>query len=126
MACRDLEREMRWLLAIGYEAEGPAFTDPRQGITGQFMVLGGSRVELLEALPGEKVLEPWLAQGSPLYHLGFEVPDLEAAMETLVATRAKLVSEPKPAVAFGGRPVAFFFRPNRMLVELIQAAPEAS
>lgn len=121
MACRDLEREMRWWSGLGYRSEGPVFTDPLQGIKGLFMLLDDARIELLEALPGSHVLEPWLAHGSPLYHLGYEVTDLAETIEMLSATGAKVVSDPKPAIAFDGRQVAFLIRSNLMLVELIES-----
>jgi methylmalonyl-CoA/ethylmalonyl-CoA epimerase len=123
IACRDLERDVRWFGNLGYTSEGSAFIDPLQGIKGQFMLLGEARIELLEALPDSRVLDPWLAHGSPLYHFGYEVSDIGEAIELLSASGAKLVSEPKPAVAFDGRHVAFLLRSNKMLVEVIEAAP---
>jgi len=35
------------------------------------------------------------------------------------AQRAKVLVPPVPAVAFGGREIAFLVMPNRMLIELI-------
>lgn len=121
IACRDLAQETAWYRGLGYATEGPAFTDPLQGVRGRFLLLGGSRIELLQAIPTAKVLDPWLAHGSPLYHFGYEVDDLALAIADFGASGAKLVSEPKPAVAFDGRHVAFCMRSNRMLIELIEA-----
>jgi methylmalonyl-CoA/ethylmalonyl-CoA epimerase len=122
IACRDLDREVRWFGNLGYDPEGSVFTDPLQGIKGQFMLLGGARIELLESLPDSHVLDPWLAHGSPLYHFGYEVSDIAKAIDLLSASGAKVVSEPKPAVAFDGRQVAFLLRSNKMLVEVIESA----
>jgi methylmalonyl-CoA/ethylmalonyl-CoA epimerase len=121
VACAGIVDETNWYRSLGYREEGPEFTDPVQGIRGQFLVLGESRVELVEALAGSVVLDPWLQRGGPLYHMGYLVDDLSAAIAQVVSTRAFLVSPPKPAVAFGGRRVAFCMRPNRLLVELIEA-----
>jgi methylmalonyl-CoA/ethylmalonyl-CoA epimerase len=117
---------MRWYAALGYTEEGAVFTDPLQGITGVFLTLGDARIELLEQLPDAHVLDPWLAHGSPLYHHGYEVPDLAGGIELLESVGAKLISAPKPAVAFDGRHVAFCIRSNRMMVELIEAPPGPS
>jgi methylmalonyl-CoA/ethylmalonyl-CoA epimerase len=123
VACRRLEDEKRWYTgSLGYEPEGETFTDPLQGIRGCFLTNGESRVELVEALPGSDQLAPWLQRGFVIYHLAFEVLDLDATIEQLDKARARLVSPPKPAVAFGGRRVAFCMRPNLMLVELIESA----
>jgi methylmalonyl-CoA/ethylmalonyl-CoA epimerase len=121
LACRNLEQEVQWFSMLGYRKEGSLFTDPLQGINGQFMLLGSSRIELLESLPDSHVLDNWLARGSPIYHFGFEVADLQRSLDALGALRAKVVSDPKPAVAFGGRRVAFCMRPNRTLIELIES-----
>ena len=121
VACRSLEQDAEWFSMLGYTAEGPRFADPLQGIIGQFMVLGASRIELLEPLPDSHVLDNWLARGSPIYHFGFEVANLQQSLDALSAQGAKLVSDPKPAVAFGGRQVAFCMRRNRTLIELIES-----
>jgi methylmalonyl-CoA/ethylmalonyl-CoA epimerase len=123
VACRRLEDEERWYTgSLGYEPEGEIFTDPLQGIRGCFLTSGEGRIELVEALPGSDQLAPWLQRGFAIYHLAFEVSDLEATIEQLDIAGARLVSPPKPAVAFGGRRVAFCMRPNLMLVELIESA----
>jgi methylmalonyl-CoA/ethylmalonyl-CoA epimerase len=122
VACKSLEDEGLWYTtSLGYEPEGEVFTDPLQGIRGRFLTNGGGRIELVEALPESAALATWLQRGFTIYHLAFEVSALEAAIQRLDEARAKLVSPPKPAVAFGGRRVAFCMRPNLMLVELIES-----
>jgi len=122
VACRRLEDEERWYTdSLGYEPEGERFIDPLQGIRGCFLTNGGGRIELVEALPGSVALAPWLQRGFAIYHLAFEVMDLEVAIDQLDEAGARLVSPPKPAVAFDGRRVAFSVRPNLLLVELIES-----
>jgi methylmalonyl-CoA/ethylmalonyl-CoA epimerase len=123
VACRSLEKEIRWYSSVlGYHTEGASFDDPLQGIRGQFMLLGNNRVELLEPLDGSNVLDAWLGRRSPIYHFGFEVVDLVSAIEAVTVAGAKVMSDPKPAVAFAGRHVAFCIRPNLTLIELIESA----
>ena len=123
VACHRLEDEKRWYTgSLGYEPEGEIFTDPLQGIRGCFLTSGPSRIELVEALPGSEALTSWLQRGFAIYHLAFEVSGLEATIDRLDQAGARLVSPPKPAVAFGGRRVAFCMRPNLILVELIESA----
>ena len=121
IACRRLERETRSWTSLGYTLEGSIFSDPLQGIRGQFMVLGSARIELLEALPGSHVLDPWLANGSPLYHFGYEVAEVSEGIQNLSGSGFKVISEPRPAVAFNGREVVFLIRSNRMVIELIES-----
>ena len=86
------------------------------------MTSGAGRIELVEALPGSEALASWLQRGFAIYHLAFEVSGLEPTIDRLDQAGARLVSPPRPAVAFGGRRVAFCMRPNLILVELIESA----
>ncbi len=121
VACADLEVERAAYRLLGYEAEGEEFVDHAQGVRGRFLVGGGPRLELLVALPARDVLAPWTARGVRMYHVAYETPSLDDTVETLLRSGARLVSEPTPAVAFGGRPVAFVALRTMQLVELVQA-----
>jgi methylmalonyl-CoA/ethylmalonyl-CoA epimerase len=121
VACRAIDADARTYYALGYRDETPTFEDPIQGIRGRFLVGAGPRLELLEPLAGSKVLDPWLERGVKIYHQAFEVPDLDASIERVLATRARLMVAPVPAVAFGGRRIAFVMLSNMTLIELIEA-----
>ena len=58
--------------------------------------------------------------GVKFYHQAFEVDALDDALATLRDVGARVVSPPAPAVAFGGRPIAFILLRNMVMVELIQ------
>ena len=120
VACRRIETEERGWIALGYSREGDRFEDPQQGIAGVFIAGPGPRMELLEELPGSDTLTPFLDAGTKMYHHAYEVPKLELAEEILRQYRGKVISPPKPAVAFGGRRVVFMILPNRMITELIE------
>ena len=121
VACAAIAAEEKFFASLGYRREGLAFEDRIQGVRGVFMAGQSPRLELLEALPSGSpgVLAPWLAQGVKLYHLAYFAPRLAPAIDSMRAQRAKLVVAPVPAVAFGGREIAFLMLPNRMLIELI-------
>ena len=123
VACTDMAAEAAQFAALGYVAEGEAFEDPIQGVRGLFMAGQSPRVELLEPIGTGSggVLAPWLAKGIKLYHLAYFVPELGVAIDAMRARRGKLVVAPVPAVAFGGRRIAFVMLPNRMLIELISS-----
>jgi methylmalonyl-CoA/ethylmalonyl-CoA epimerase len=57
-----------------------------------------------------------------MYHQAYEVDDLPAAVSRFRDAGAKLTVGPTPAVAFGGRDVAFLTLRNLLLVEFIAAA----
>lgn len=121
VACRDLDREAAGYAPLGYRAEGPDFEDPIQGVRGRFLVGGGPRLELLVDLAEHRTIAPFLEAGVKVYHQAFEAPDFDRAWALLTGEhRARVARGPAPAVAFGGRRVAFAFLRNRALVELIE------
>jgi methylmalonyl-CoA/ethylmalonyl-CoA epimerase len=121
VACADITAEAARLAPLGYVAEGAEFVDPDQGVRGIFLTGQAPRLELLEPLAGakEEVLASWLRRDIKLYHLAYETHSLSASIERLRSARAKMVVPPIPAVAFGGREIAFLVMPNSMLIELI-------
>jgi methylmalonyl-CoA/ethylmalonyl-CoA epimerase len=119
IACRSIDAEARAWAALGYTRESERFEDPIQGIRGEFWTGPGPRAELLEALPGSAVLAPWLDRGVKIYHLAWEVDDLDAALEEAKDKRGRVVTGPVPAVAFGGRRIAFVAFPSLLLAEYI-------
>ena len=119
VASSDLARETAQLALLGYHPEGDEFVDPLQGVRGLFLAGQSPRLELLSPLATKGVLEPWIKSSTKLYHLAYQTPDLPQAIAELRQYRAKLVVDPVPAVAFGGRQIAFVMLPNMLLVELI-------
>lgn len=120
VACLNLDREAERFAVLGYRAEAPDFEDPIQGVRGRFLVGAGPRMELLVSTKPGGVLAPWLKTGQKMYHLAYEVDDIEHARAQLLASGAKTTVEPVPAVAFGGRKISFLLLPNLLLVELIE------
>ena len=122
VACFDIRAEAARLAPLGYTVEGDPFVDERQGVRGMFLGTQSPRLELLESLGdgGDGVLAPWLTEATKLYHLAYLADDLAMAIERIRAAQGKLVVAPVPAVAFGGREIAFLMLPNRLLIELIE------
>ena len=56
-----------------------------------------------------------------LYHVCYAVEDLEAQIEKFYQAGCAVVSGPNPAVAFGGRRVAFLYTPQDDLIELVES-----
>jgi methylmalonyl-CoA/ethylmalonyl-CoA epimerase len=120
LACTDIGKEVDRLSILGYRIEGIPFVDPVQGVRGVFIGGQTPRLELLEPHGATGVLTPWLKADIKLYHLAYEVDDLDGSLASLRESRARLVIPPTPAIAFGGRAIAFVMLRNRLLVELIQ------
>jgi methylmalonyl-CoA/ethylmalonyl-CoA epimerase len=121
VACRDLNSECKLLSVLGYTAEGQDFADPVQGVAGRFLAGGGPRLELLTPLAQQGVLTPWLKANIKLYHLAYEIEDLEGGIAGFRKQGAKLVVSPVAATAFAQRRISFLMLPNLLLIELIAA-----
>jgi len=84
--------------------------------------LAGVVFELLEPLGEDSPVYPALQSGKAiLNHVAYRVPDLAAGAAHFASAGAARVSEPKPAIAYGGRPIQFFVTPLRFIIELIEA-----
>src|SRR5580698_6760939 len=103
VATHDMAKGLRQYELLGFQTEGPAFVDPLQHIRGLFLTLGPMRVELLEPLDETSPIHSHLKRGIKIYHHGFTCRDIARTTERLVADRARVVSPPKPAVAFQNR-----------------------
>ena len=120
VATRDMAKELRAYELLGFRSEGPVFTDPLQCIRGLFLTLGPMRVELLEPLDETSPIHSHLKRGIKIYHHGFTCRNIALATERLLAGKARVVSPPKPAIAFENRPVSFLLLASGLLIELIE------
>lgn len=118
-ATASIDKELPWFESMGYSASD-VFVDAIQGVSGCFLSGAGPRIELLENLPESNTLTPWLAAGTRMYHLAYEVNDVAAIVAKAKALRGRLLVGPVPAVAFGGRVIAFVMLRNGLLLELIE------
>ncbi|WP_323028820.1 VOC family protein [Castellaniella defragrans] len=121
-ACRSIDKTRIPFEGLGYRQEGGCFVDPIQGVAGCFLIGRGPRIELLENLEGSETLTSWLDAGVSIYHLAYLVGRLEEGIEWARRQRGKLIAQPAPAVAFGGRLICFVMLPGRFLIEFIERA----
>ncbi len=122
----DLDRKVEQLSALfGFRPIAEPVIDPVQRVRIQFMDLGGgSLMELLEPHGEKTPVTRHLSKGGGLYHLCFEVDDLESTLERLRNSgEAFVVCDPVPAPAIDNRRVAFVVTADRDLVEFVEAAP---
>jgi methylmalonyl-CoA/ethylmalonyl-CoA epimerase len=59
--------------------------------------------------------------GGGAYHLCFETSDIDQALVHAKNNGCMIVSPPVPAVAFGGRRIAWIFTRSRQLFELVES-----
>jgi methylmalonyl-CoA/ethylmalonyl-CoA epimerase len=99
--------------------------DPVQHVTVRFAELpGGTVIELVEPL-GEKSPVHSIIGSSRggLYHLCYEVDDLDGELERFRDKGCLPLGKPVPATAFNGRRIAFLLTPERDLIEFVESLP---
>ena len=101
---------------------GP-FDDPIQDVSVCFLSRGkgDTTIELVAPLSSASPIRLTLKKGGGTYHMGYEVPDIHAAISHLSERGSLLISGPVQAVAFGMREIAWLMTEANLLVELIQA-----
>jgi methylmalonyl-CoA/ethylmalonyl-CoA epimerase len=77
-------------------------------------------IEVVAPLDQESSVNKMLARGIGAYHVCYEVDDIEQMLANARAKGCVIVSRAVPAVAFGGRRIAWFYTPSRQLVEVLE------
>ena len=107
------------------EWSGQSFEDPLQKAKVAFLTTraGDAQIELVEPLGDDSPVQRFLQQaGGGLHHLCYEVADLEQELADFRSRGAVIAKRPKPAVAFGGRRIAWVITAEKLLVELLEQA----
>ncbi len=120
VAVKDLATAARKFASVfGAVPDSEVIYDPEQQVRLQFMNLGGLRIELLEPAGEPSPLDGILKRGIAIYHVCHEIENLDAELARLSQSGVAIVSPPKPAVAFGGRRVAFVMCEG-LMIELVE------
>ncbi len=77
-------------------------------------------IELVEPGQPDSPVSRFLEQGGGLHHLCYEVSDLESHLEFCRSAGNIVIRQPVPAVAFGGRRIAWVVTKNRLLIEFLE------
>jgi methylmalonyl-CoA/ethylmalonyl-CoA epimerase len=109
---------------LGARVSAPQ-AEPDHGVTVVFVELANTKIELLEPLGEASPIARFLA-GNPsggIHHLCYEVDDILAARDRLVAEGARVLGDGEPKIGAHGKPVLFLHPKDVLgtLVELEQA-----
>jgi len=110
---------------FGYKVISGPFDDPIQRVKVNFLTTSADdrvEVELIAPLGDDSPIRSMLGKGGGgAYHFCFETNDLDAALAHTQKHGCIVVSQPAPAVAFGGRRIAWIYTRARQLFELVEA-----
>jgi methylmalonyl-CoA/ethylmalonyl-CoA epimerase len=116
------ENVVRWQATLSAELASGPFSDDIQKAQVLFLSFpsGGTMLELVKPLTEDSPVAHFLKRGGGLHHLCFEVDDIEEQIRQMKARHALLIRRPQPAVAFGGRPIAWMMTRDKLLVEYLE------
>ena len=122
IAVKDLESAVDFLRKLnesgGFDVEIMGNVhDELQNVELYFVHLGGILLELVSGVKVKSLIDKNIG----LYHICYEVVDIESAIEEFMEKGCIAVDLPKPAKAFGGRRVAFLMTPLNFMIELLEA-----
>ena len=109
--------------SMAAEWDGKIFEDPLQKAKVAFLTTraGDAQIELVQPLGETSPVQRFLQErGGGMHHLCYEVADLQAELAAFRSRGAAIASRPKPAVAFGGRRIAWVVTSEKFLVELLE------
>ena len=114
----------QWRERVGAVVSAPQNL-PEYGVKIVFIAADNGKVELLEPLDDASPIAKFLERNPDggLHHICFDVPDLLASRDQLLASGARILGSPKPKIGAHGKPV-LFIHPKDMtgsLIELQQA-----
>jgi len=125
IAVHDLDAASRvYRDMLGAELSAP-LPQPEHGVTVVFITLPNTKVELLEPLGEGSPIAGFLARNPEggIHHICYEVDDIGAARDRLIAAGARVLGPSEPKIGAHGKPVIFLHPKDfcGTLVELEQA-----
>lgn len=121
-AVKRIDRAINAFQGLGFKF-GPVIDDTDRNVKLVFGDKDGYQIELVAPLDKkqESPVDQYLsnAVGIP-YHICYETENLDAKIDELVKQGYKVVIEPRPAIAFGGRRVVFIMNIGFGLMEIVE------
>lgn len=108
IAVRDLAADAaRYRDVLGAKVSAPQAL-PEHGVTVVFIDLPNTKVELLAPLGDDSPIAAFLAKtGGGMHHICYEVDDILAARDALVAKGTRVLGDGVPRAGAHGKPVLF-------------------
>jgi methylmalonyl-CoA/ethylmalonyl-CoA epimerase len=93
---------------LGAQVSAPV-AQPTHGVTTVFIELPNTKIELLEPLGEDSPIAGFLARhpAGGLHHVCYEVADILAARDRLIAAGARVLGDGEPKIGAHERPVLF-------------------
>ncbi len=104
--------------------DGEIIHDPNQVVRVTFLRgkhAADPLVELVEPAGEKSPVLSFLQRGGGLHHICYQVDNLEEQLRRSRAAAGLITRPPLPAVAFGGRRIAWVYTKNKLLIEYLES-----
>lgn len=97
-----------WRQTLGAKVSAPLAL-PDHGVTVVFIDTGNAKIELLEPLGADSPIAQFLSRNPDggMHHMCFEVDDILAARDQLIAEGARVLGDATPKIGAHDKPVLF-------------------
>jgi len=107
----------------GYKQLSDIVEDPTQKV--RVVLMGASesdpvKIELISPMSDDSPVTELLKKRQVIYHLCYEVPDIEKAKEKARKNGAVVISKPVEAPLFDNRKICFLFTKDHYVIELVE------
>lgn len=122
LATKSIEKSVKAFVSLGYKTTSEVIFDPLQGVNLLFLKNENDHlIELVEPAQIDNPVSKILTKvGNSLYHICYEVDNLDESIATLKKERFMVVLEPTPAIAFNNKRISFLYNPALGLIELLE------
>ncbi|NCO22671.1 MAG: methylmalonyl-CoA epimerase [Rhodobacterales bacterium] len=124
IAVPDLDAAMAQYRDVLGAAVGAPQDEPDHGVTVVFIELPNTKIELLFPLGDDSPIASFLVKNPAggIHHMCYEVEDIRAARDRLMASGARVLGSGEPKIGAHGKPVLFLHPKdfNGCLIELEQ------
>ncbi len=105
---------------LGAKISAPQ-AEPTHGVTVVFVELPNTKIELLEPLGEGSPIAKFIERnaGGGIHHICYEVDDIIAARDKLIASGARVLGSGEPKIGAHGKPV-LFLHPKDFLGTLVE------
>jgi methylmalonyl-CoA/ethylmalonyl-CoA epimerase len=110
--------------SLGASWDGKIVFDPLQKVHVSFFQGRSTTDPLIELVqPGEpeSPVSRFLERGGGLHHLCYEVEEMDSHLRFCQSVGTRIIRPPVPAVAFGGRRIAWGMTKKRLLMEFLES-----
>lgn len=110
IAVADAEKAARiYGTAFGAQISG-AEPLPEHGVITVFATLPNTKIEFIQPLGADSPIAKFVERNPDggIHHVCYEVPDILAARDTLLAQGARVLGDGNPKIGAHGKPVLFF------------------